>query len=81
MRARCGRGTRIVLGWEWESWLTHGAGVGVCGTDPFRDMGRFLKRVLEEGFAGVQNFPTVGLFDGVFRQNIEETGMMGLPIR
>lgn len=48
---------------------------GVCGTDPFRDMGRFLKEVKELGFVGVQNFPTVGLIDGVFRQNLEETGM------
>lgn len=48
---------------------------GVNGTDPFRVMGRFLDRVKEAGFAGVQNFPTVGLIDGVFRQNLEETGM------
>jgi predicted TIM-barrel enzyme len=48
---------------------------GVCGTDPFRDMGRFLREVRDTGFAGVQNFPTVGLIDGVFRQNLEETGM------
>jgi len=48
---------------------------GVCGTDPFRDMDRFLKEVRDAGFAGVQNFPTVGLIDGVFRQNLEETGM------
>ena len=48
---------------------------GVCGTDPFRNMGYFLKQVEEIGFAGVQNFPTVGLIDGVFRQNLEETGM------
>ncbi|MCL5025253.1 MAG: phosphoenolpyruvate hydrolase family protein [Chloroflexi bacterium] len=48
---------------------------GVCGTDPFRMMGYFLKQVKEIGFTGVQNFPTVGLFDGVFRQNLEETGM------
>ncbi len=48
---------------------------GVCGTDPFRLMPVFLKQVKEAGFSGVQNFPTVGLFDGVFRQNIEETGM------
>ncbi|MBI4531456.1 MAG: phosphoenolpyruvate hydrolase family protein [Candidatus Latescibacteria bacterium] len=48
---------------------------GVCGTDPFRQMGIFLKQVKEIGFSGVQNFPTVGLCDGVFRQNLEETGM------
>ena len=48
---------------------------GVCGTDPFRLMGRFLREVLDEGFAGVQNFPTVGLIDGTFRANLEETGM------
>jgi predicted TIM-barrel enzyme len=48
---------------------------GVCGTDPFRRMEVFLPRLCELGFAGVQNFPTVGLFDGVFRQNLEETGM------
>jgi predicted TIM-barrel enzyme len=48
---------------------------GVNGTDPFRLMGRFLDELAAIGFAGVQNFPTVGLFDGVFRQNLEETGM------
>lgn len=48
---------------------------GVCGTDPFRRMEVFLKNVKETGFAGVQNFPTVGLCDGLFRQNLEETGM------
>lgn len=48
---------------------------GVCGTDPFRVMRRFLAEVRDAGFAGVQNFPTVGLIDGVFRQNLEETGM------
>ncbi len=48
---------------------------GVCGTDPFRKMDYFLKQVKEIGFAGVQNFPTVGLIDGLFRQNLEETGM------
>ena len=48
---------------------------GVCGTDPFRDMDRFLAEVKETGFAGVQNFPTVGLIDGVLRQNLEATGM------
>lgn len=48
---------------------------GVCGTDPFRQMDFFLKQVESIGFAGVQNFPTVGLFDGNFRQNLEETGM------
>lgn len=48
---------------------------GVCGTDPFRVMGRFLDEIKAAGFAGVQNFPTVGLIDGVFRTNLEETGM------
>src|SRR5436305_6266673 len=48
---------------------------GVCGTDPFRLMGRFLGQIEDAGFAGVQNFPTVGLIDGVFRANLEETGM------
>ncbi|GAA0122909.1 MAG: phosphoenolpyruvate hydrolase family protein [Clostridium argentinense] len=48
---------------------------GVCGTDPFRVMEVFLKQLKDQGFAGVQNFPTVGLIDGVFRQNLEETGM------
>lgn len=48
---------------------------GVCGTDPFRLMPIFLKQLKEIGFSGVQNFPTVGLIDGVFRQNLEETGM------
>src|SRR5690242_4947448 len=48
---------------------------GVCGTDPFRDMGVFLPELRRLGFSGVQNFPTVGLIDGLFRQNLEETGM------
>jgi predicted TIM-barrel enzyme len=48
---------------------------GICGTDPFRDMSRLLKDVKDLGFTGVQNFPTVGLIDGVFRRNLEETGM------
>ncbi len=48
---------------------------GVCGTDPFRLMDVFLRQLKDMGFAGVQNFPTVGLIDGVFRQNLEETGM------
>lgn len=48
---------------------------GVNGTDPFIVMEHFLKQIKEIGFAGVQNFPTVGLIDGVFRQNLEETGM------
>ncbi|HBH52154.1 MAG TPA: hypothetical protein DDY91_09705 [Planctomycetaceae bacterium] len=54
---------------------------GVCGTDPFRLMPVFLKQVQQEGFAGVQNFPTVGLFDGLMRVNLEETGMgFGLEV-
>ncbi|VAI73590.1 unnamed protein product [Triticum turgidum subsp. durum] len=48
---------------------------GVCATDPFRRMDYFLKQLEAIGFCGVQNFPTVGLFDGNFRQNLEETGM------
>jgi predicted TIM-barrel enzyme len=48
---------------------------GVCGTDPFRLMKRFLLDIRDAGFSGVQNFPTVGLFDGTFRINLEETGM------
>jgi predicted TIM-barrel enzyme len=48
---------------------------GVCGTDPMRVMRRFLEQVKAVGFAGVQNFPTVGLIDGNFRQNLEETNM------
>jgi len=45
---------------------------GVCGTDPFLLMPVFLRQIKDMGFAGVQNFPTVGLIDGVFRQNLEE---------
>jgi predicted TIM-barrel enzyme len=48
---------------------------GVNGTDPFMILDDFLRRLKELGFAGVQNFPTVGLIDGVFRANLEETGM------
>lgn len=48
---------------------------GVCGTDPFRIMEHFLAQIKAAGFSGVQNFPTVGLCDGLFRQNLEETGM------
>lgn len=48
---------------------------GVCGTDPFRLMPVFLREIKSLGFSGVQNFPTVGLIDGLFRQNLEETGM------
>lgn len=48
---------------------------GVCGTDPFRLMDNFLGEIEHAGFAGVQNFPTVGLIDGVYRANLEETGM------
>ena len=54
---------------------------GVCGTDPFRRMDLFLKQVQDAGFAGVQNFPTVGLIDGNYRINLEETGMsFGLEV-
>ena len=48
---------------------------GVCGTDPFMLREPFLKELRELGFAGIQNFPTVGLIDGMFRANLEETGM------
>jgi predicted TIM-barrel enzyme len=48
---------------------------GVCGTDPFRLMPVFLRELQRIGFSGVQNFPTVGLIDGTFRQNLEETDM------
>jgi len=48
---------------------------GVCGTDPFRRLPVFLRQLKELGFTGVQNFPTVGLIDGTFRQGLEETGM------
>src|SRR5579862_356620 len=48
---------------------------GVCGTDPFRVMKFFLRELQALGFSGVQNFPTVGLIDGQFRRNLEETGM------
>jgi len=54
---------------------------GVCGTDPFRVMPLFLREVQRAGFSGVQNFPTVGLIDGAFRQSLEETGMgFGLEV-
>src|SRR5271154_2687535 len=48
---------------------------GVNGTDPFRQMDVFLDQIKALGFAGIQNFPTVGLIDGTFRANLEETGM------
>ena len=48
---------------------------GVCGTDPFRNMPLFLRQLKDMGFAGAQNFPTVGLIDGNFRANLEGTGM------
>ncbi|KAJ6446923.1 MFS transporter [Purpureocillium lavendulum] len=48
---------------------------GVCATDPFRSIPHFLRQLRDLGFAGVQNFPTVGLIDGQFRANLEETGM------
>ena len=48
---------------------------GVNATDPFRDMDVFLDELKRIGFSGVQNFPTVGLIDGTFRANLEETGM------
>lgn len=48
---------------------------GVCATDPYRDIPQFLGELKALGFCGVQNFPTVGLIDGTFRQNLEGTGM------
>src|SRR5882724_9260336 len=48
---------------------------GVCGTDPFRIMKLFLREIQALGFSGVQNFPTVGLIDGSYRQGLEETEM------
>src|SRR5947199_7380695 len=48
---------------------------GVCATDPFRDMDVFLDEIIRVGFSGVQNFPTVGLMDGTFSDNLGETGM------
>jgi predicted TIM-barrel enzyme len=48
---------------------------GVCGTDAFMIQDDFLRRLAELGFSGVQNFPTVGLFDGLIRRQLEETGM------
>jgi len=48
---------------------------GVCASDPFRLMDKFLDQVKATGFSGIQNFPTVGLIDGTFRANLEETGM------
>lgn len=48
---------------------------GVCGVDPFLMRDRFLRELVDLGFAGIQNFPTVGLIDGSFRANLEETGM------
>ncbi|MSR32213.1 MAG: phosphoenolpyruvate hydrolase family protein [Gemmataceae bacterium] len=48
---------------------------GVCATDPFLLRDLFLKELKEMGFAGIQNFPTVGLIDGLMRENLEETGM------
>jgi predicted TIM-barrel enzyme len=54
---------------------------GICGTDPFRVMKLLLRDIDAAGFSGVQNFPTVGLIDGVFRANLEETGMgFGLEV-
>jgi predicted TIM-barrel enzyme len=48
---------------------------GVCGTDPFRLMPKFLRQVKDAGFSGVQNYPTICLFDGIIRANLEETGL------
>jgi predicted TIM-barrel enzyme len=48
---------------------------GVCGTDPFRSMAVFLKEIKEIGFSGVQNFPTVSLYDGIFRRKLDDSGI------
>jgi len=48
---------------------------GICGTDPTREMKPYLKYLMELGFSGVMNFPTVGLIDGRFRRELEDTGM------
>lgn len=48
---------------------------GVCGTDPFRLMPKFLRQIKDAGFSGVQNYPTICLFDGIIRANLEETGL------
>jgi predicted TIM-barrel enzyme len=48
---------------------------GVCGTDPFRLMPQFLRQIKDAGFSGVQNYPTICLFDGIIRANLEETGL------
>jgi predicted TIM-barrel enzyme len=48
---------------------------GVCGTDPFRSMAVFLKEIKEIGFSGVQNFPTVSIYDGIFRRGLEDSGI------
>lgn len=48
---------------------------GVCGTDPFRSMAVFLKEIKEIGFSGVQNFPTVSIYDGIFRRQLEDSGI------
>src|ERR1700744_1717060 len=54
---------------------------GVCASDPFMLRDHFLRELKDMGFAGVQNFPTVGLIDGLFRANLEETGMgFGLEV-
>lgn len=54
---------------------------GVCATDPFMIRNQFLRELRDLGFAGIQNFPTVGLIDGTFRANLEETGMgFGLEV-
>ncbi len=54
---------------------------GVCGTDPFMLRDAFLRELRDLGYSGIQNFPTVGLIDGVFRANLEETGMgFGLEV-
>jgi len=66
----------VEMGYEVLPIVTHTPVLaGVCGTDPFRLMRPFIRQLREQGFSGVQNFPTVGLIDGKFRQNLEETGM------
>ena len=72
--------------WKWPARCCQSSSntpvlAGVCGTDPFRVMKLFLRGGRRAGFSGVQNFPTVGLIDGIFRENLEETGMgFGLEV-
>jgi len=73
-----GNANQIVkeMGFEVLTAVTHTPVLaGVCGTDPFMIRELFLRELEQQGFAGIQNFPTVGLIDGDFRSNLEDTGM------